>query len=177
MIFFHGVNIPVPWSIWDIRTFILSNSHQKKCNPFPVSPFFLCYAANNFTKPVSFSRFAFFFDTLSPIIMLQWRMAVFKRHNYFWRHTHFSRNHDHLDLLVRPNIFQPNGVLIESMVIYHGTKSQNTPKTHIQDDGRFSTHLSNEKILLQWNTSCYLGILILAYEIIPPKKTGSDFIP
>ena len=122
------------------------------------------------------TRFVFslciFFDTLSPIIMLQWRMAVFKRHNYFWRHTHFSRNHDHLDLLVRPNIFQPNGVLIESMVIYHGTKSQNTPKTHIQDDGRFSTHLSNEKILLQWNTSCYLGILILAYEIIPPKKLG-----
>ena len=31
--------------------------------------------------------------TLSPIIMVQWKIAVFERANYYWRYTHFSLKH------------------------------------------------------------------------------------
>ena len=33
--------------------------------------------------------------TLSPIIMVQWKMANYLKGNYYWRYTHFSLNHDY----------------------------------------------------------------------------------
>ena len=111
----------------------LSNSHQKKHAILFLSlrSFFASLQSSS-PNPFRF-LVVFFFDTLSPIIMVQWRMAVFKRYNYFWRHTHSSRNHDHLDLLIRwlekiAKQIPTKWCFDISMVIYHGTKSQTHTK-------------------------------------------------